>query len=234
MLAIEKLHIATSELDGLVGVHGPEIGFNQLAGKFEVENGIEFILELIDSAKEEVEATAFRRPDKQERYLRTLSDLRTNMLQTITKWAPNTKNLLVGHATIEKIGAIADAVSEASDAESANDLDRAEFAAETARLISIVQGWEMSDYAKRSLLNGLNLIANISSAESSALSDQVIRRRIKSLVASFAIEFATIDKDFETKWETIKRWARYGFRGSSVPLALTADVSAIAGMLPKP
>ena len=187
----------------------------------------------VDEALFEVENCLFTRAEKQQRYRHELLKFRGTVMEVFLKRDPNSTGPIFNEGMIERLGAIADAVSERIEFDP-DEIDRLEFAEKTAELIEEAKSWDMETYASRSLIMGLGLIAEITSTANTSVSDSEIRRRVSRIVAAFAVEFANMDKEFETRWETIKRWAKLGYKGSSVPLALTSDAAAVAGLLPKP
>ncbi|MEP2892569.1 hypothetical protein [Tateyamaria sp.] len=189
------------------------------------------LLNLLTDCIEEVSSCIFRREGRREHFIQSLVEIRDALLKSVSIGNDEMMSWVSG--AYPKVSVIAAAVSEAMDQE-VYELDREAFATHTDSLISDVNEWPISEYAKRSLLLSLSMIKKQALAEQIAFSDAELRRGIKSAVASFAIEFAELDKEFETRWEKVKRWAKYGFAGSSVPLGLTADATTIAGLLPKP
>lgn len=187
----------------------------------------------VDEAQFEVENCVFAKPEKQIRYRNELSTFRGTAMASFLKRDQNSVTAIFSDGAVERLGAIADAVSERLETDPA-DLDRIGFLEKTAELIEEVKAWDMDQYASRTLLMGLGLVAEVTSSSNTSTSDAEIRRRISRIVAAFAVEFSIMDKEFESRWETIKRWAKLGYKGSSVPLALTSDAAGVAGLLPKP
>jgi hypothetical protein len=233
MLNTEKLYAKTKE------IHRLSRGKN-LTGVFEAAFeresallGLEEFLVLIDEAKVEVETCSFSRPDKVSRYLNELSMFRATVLELLLQREKSSTGYFFNEGVVERIGAIADAVSEKITIDPA-PIDRVEFAAKTSELIKEAKKWKADSFETRALLLALGLILDTTNSTSVSSSDEEIRRRINRVVAAFAVEFASMDKEFETRWETIKRWARLGYKGASTPLGLASDASAVAGLLPKP
>ncbi|MCE8509893.1 hypothetical protein KBY28_15690 [Ruegeria pomeroyi] len=198
-----------------------------------LSNAVNSLIVYIDDARLEVESCNFSRTDKQLRYLQELSDLRGRTLERLVVREQGSAGPFYDDAAIERIGAIADATSERIDVEP-TPMDRGAFIKVTQELIQEVNTWDTRKYEVRSILLTLGLIAELASSSAVSVSDAEIRRRISRLVAGFAVDYSAMDKEFETKWEKIKRWARLGYKGASIPLGLTADASAVVGLLPKP
>ena len=188
---------------------------------------------MIDEARFEVESCVFVRDEKNIRYLQELSNFRAQTLERFITRDQTSTGPLFNDGAIERLGAIADSVGERIVEEPA-PLARKDFVTATERLIKEVKEWDIDEYASRSLLLGLGLIVEMANSKSVSVSDAEIRRRIQRVTASFAVEFAAMDKEFETRWEKVKRWARLGYRGASAPLGLTSDAASVAGLLPKP
>ena len=233
MLKSEELYETVKSIQTVSASKAVPEALVQVCGGSSVSIAADTFLSLIDDARNEVENCHFVKSGKQMRFLGELSSFRASVLDLFLRRDPQAKGKLFNEGAIERIGGIADAVSERIEVE-VKPIDRAEFAEVTQRLINEVSQWNLGQYASRSLLLGLELISQMLTSESVSITDADVRRRITRLVAAFAIEFAELDKEFETRWETIKRWARFGFRGASVPLALTSDAAGIAGLLPKP
>ncbi|MEO0670309.1 MAG: hypothetical protein AAFZ99_20510 [Pseudomonadota bacterium] len=217
----------------MVVSRNPESGLAALSMQSgESQTGAFFeLLELFADCVEEVNACQFRREGRRKSFAESLLKMRDTLLRAVHKGSSELDIWL--DAASSEVRNMAAAMSEAMDVQT-YDLDRPAFIAHTSELIEDVKKWDIDQFAKKSLLLSLDVVRKQSEAESISTTDVEIRRRIKMVVASFAIEFAEMDKEFESRWETLKRWARFGYGGASVPLGLTADASAVAGLLPKP
>ncbi len=138
----------------------------------------------------------------------------------------------IGMAIPDLLSQIGNTVSTAH-MDKAVSLDRKEFTIQTGDLIAAINESNLIGYAKKALLLKLNAIQRI--VQDTALySDSDIRRRVKSIVADFSAEFEKMDKEYEGIRQKIMRWAKATSRPGIVALALTADVSAVQGLLPPP
>lgn len=233
MLAVELLYEKMLLLNKASTSRKFEVAVYEVLEVKRVSHAANLLLCLIDDAKSEVEACQFKRPEKWDRYLKTLNELRGGLFEIMLLRDRTSIGPMFQDVTLERLLSISDAVSE-NLVSSSTSLDRAGFASQTLALIEEVKNWEVGDFERRSLILALQMIAQQAVSSDSHNSDQEIRRRIKSVVASFCVEFCGLDREFETKFETIKRWARLGYDGASTPLGLTSSAAKVAGLLPKP
>lgn len=233
MLAVERLYRDTQEILKQSKLKKLEEAFLSLKAGQSVLTKLLSFLSLIDEAVSEVEACQFRREEKQARFLLELTNFRAKLLERLLMRDRAAVSALFSDGDVERLGAISEAVTEVLD-DNCAEIDRANFAEETKNLIDEIRKWDIGDYGKRSLLLSLNMLISQSNAARTSFSDTQIRRRIKSVVADFAVEFVALDREFETRFEKIKRWARLGYVGSPTPLGLTLRASRVAGLLPKP
>ena len=232
MLCIEQLYEDTKKLLSLSKSKTPAELFAEIGSGITLK-GVQHFLSLIDDSIIEVEACQFKREDKGPRYISELQNFKATLLETMINRDRGSKGPLFSEGSVERIGGVCEAVTEALD-DNANKLDRSSFAEATRTLKDEIQNWKIGEFEKRSLLLSLNMLIAQSAASETSFSDNEIRRRVKLVVAGFAVEFSTLDKEFETWFEAIKRWARLGYQGSSVPLGITNDAIKIAGLLAGP
>ena len=233
MLSVEKFYEVLNQLQSSSAALPVNKALCEVMRDETTSTAATSLLQLMDEAIFEVENCNLGKVKKQVRFRETLTSFRGAMIESFLRREFTKVGTIFDQSEIEKIGAIADTVSELilGDVE---PLDRDEFSKKTLEMIAEVKAWGLEGYANRSLVLGLGLIAEISSSAATSVSDGEIRRRVTRLVAAFAVEFAHLDKDFESRWDKIRRWAKLGYQGSALPLALTADVATIAGLLPKP
>lgn len=196
------------------------------------DDGLLNMLSLISDAREEIVACQFRREGRRESFLNDLADIQKGFVRAIGAPSGSTLVRWIYRSTAQ-LKIICASVTEALDAD-VYELDRPAFIFHTQELIADVGEWQIDEYAKRNLLLSLQLVSQQAQAEAVATSDAEVRRRIKLIVAAFAVEFAELDKEFETRWEMIKRWARFGYKGAGVPLGLTVDASNVVALLEAP
>lgn len=223
MLSIERLYSVSGDLLKASRKTNVEGAFKSCFPDDNFAQSLNLMLGMIQDASTEVEACRFAREEKQLRYLIALQNFRTRMLEQMILRDRGTGGPFLNEGDVERLGAISDAVTEHINQE-VLVLDRGGFASATQDLINEVNAWDMDDFAKRSLLLSLSLIANQATATETSVSDAQIRRRIKALVAEFAVEFSILDKEFETWFEALKRWARLGYNGSPAALGITKEV----------
>jgi len=108
--------------------------------------------------------------------------------------------------------------------------DREKFRSDTMLVLEEIKESSLDEYPKRVLMSSLRMILRMTNEES-LYSEDYIRVRIKSVYADFCSEFENIDRDFETTREMLTRWARGALGIGAFALALTADVSEIAGAI---
>tara|TARA_R110002072_G_scaffold40393_7_gene114582 strand:- start:1322 stop:2023 length:702 start_codon:yes stop_codon:yes gene_type:complete len=232
MLCVEQLYQETKKLLLHSKSKSPAELFAEIGGGVTLE-GAQHFLSLIDDAIIEVEACQFKREDKGPRYISELQTFKAKLLETMINRDRGSKGPLFSEGSVERIGAICEAVTEALD-DTVAKLDRSGFSEATRALQDEIQNWNIGEYEKRSLLLSLNMLIAQSAASEASFSDNEIRRRVKLVVAGFAVEFSTLDREFETWFESIKRWAKLGYQGSSVPLGITNQSMKIAGLLTGP
>lgn len=142
------------------------------------------------------------------------------------------KNLFRPQDKIDVLDGYAAAVSDLNP-NSDEILDREQLLSDTSRILEQVNQSSLSDYAKKCLCLKLLAFTRIVQ-ECSFFSDDEIRRRIKTIYADFCAEFEKNDRQHEDVREALGRWARKFMVGGLFMLALTADVSEVAGLLEAP
>jgi len=232
MFAIEKLLDSLEELNRASKDVSIEAALVRVSESGECDESLSEMIAAFQDAREEIERTAFRRVQIRDRYLEDLALIQNGLLAAVIRRDKGTTGPLFNSALIEKIRGIADGIVEKSPGDPM-PIDRSSFLESTSETIKEIEEWGLAEYSRRSLLLQMNMMSAMINA-SRTYSDGQIRRRVKQIVADFAVEFATMDKEFESRWETIKRWAKTAFRGAPNMIGLTADVSEIAGLLPKP
>lgn len=234
MLAVERLEKALNDAS-VAASRTKSSGAVELiaaAVKRDGRDGVIELLNLMSDAIDEVTSCEFRREARKEQFISQILAMRDMFFSALLSGSQRELESWLRTAA-RQFQLISLAVTERIEVDTA-PLDRANFISKTSELIEEVKQWPIEDYAKRALVLSLSMISQQASVEGSSFTDHELRRRVKTIVASFALEFSVMDKEFETRWEMIKRWAAFGFRGSAVPLGLTADASQIAGLLPKP
>lgn len=141
-------------------------------------------------------------------------------------------NALGGAHIIDTIEFIGDTV-ESLRLEPGGAIDRDMLTRQTEDLLSALQGAGLPHYATRVLQLKLMSVHRVL-AESQIYSDGDLRRRVKSVFADYCAEFNRFDDQFSTFSEKMYRWAKTAGGVGVFALALTADASSIAGLLPPP
>ncbi|WP_342070967.1 hypothetical protein [Yoonia algicola] len=122
---------------------------------------------------------------------------------------------------------------EASSKVQNSPVDRGELQTSTLALMGEIRQSDLPEYAKDVLLLKMSALQKIL-VECDFYTDNEIRRRVKIIYADFCGEFRNHDKKHEKVEEMLLRWAK-GAAGVGVfALALTADVTEIAGLLAPP
>lgn len=112
-------------------------------------------------------------------------------------------------------------------------IDRKNLREQTDLLIQEVQDSELPSYARTVLLIKLNALSRIL-LDCGTFPDGEIRRRVKGIYADYCGEFRRHDREHEMMGEKIFRWARNASGVGIFALALTADATAVAGLLEAP
>ena len=228
MFSIEQLYAICYDLNDLSG----KVHLESALLNIELPNddAIGTILNLIEESRFEVEACNFRREEKSARYLDDLRVFRANLMRRIIRRDRGEVGQLFTEGALERLNAISDAVTENLEAEP-KPIGREMFSEATTVLLKEVQGWQMDEFAKRSLLLSIGLVNSQLNVVQTSVSDTDIRRRVCAIVAAFSTEFSLVEKEYQTWFETISRWAKLGYEGAPKPLGLTWEVMKA---LPKP
>lgn len=112
-------------------------------------------------------------------------------------------------------------------------LDRKDFSLRTLEQIEIIRRSTLDQYSKDSLILKLNAINRVVN-ECAYMTDDQIRLRVKAIVADFHSSFSKHDKNYESTSETLTRWAKQIMRPGVFALAITADITSVAGLLEGP
>ena len=109
-------------------------------------------------------------------------------------------------------------------------LDKDGLLISTRNLVDDVRASPIPEYAKRVLELKLSALSRIL-VECDHYSDDEIRRRVKAIYADFCAEFDMHDKAVMPLREKMKCWAVGVSKPGVLALALSADVSGVAGFL---
>lgn len=234
MLKTEQLAETVREIQRLTAAYPLSQALERLFDEVEdARRGAEMVFAIIDEAIAEVEGCSFTRLSTQRRFLDELSSFKGLFLECCVIRAPSSIGRLFEVDLVPRLEGIADTVGELVS-QDPKPLDRAGFREQTASLIGEVQNSEMQENPKRALLLSLSMIEQMVSVSETSVSDLEIRRKVCRVVANFAMEFALLDREFETLGDKIRRWASWGYKNSSEILSLTANASTVAGLLPAP
>lgn len=134
--------------------------------------------------------------------------------------------------TVEFLVAYANAVSAHLD-DSVQEMDRSAFNATTDDLIGFLRNSNFPAQAREAMILKLNAVSRLSRA-CAFLPDDDIRRRVKAVYADFCAEFDRLDRKHAEVFERVTSWAKAGAKVGIFALALTSDVSQVAGLIEGP
>ncbi len=112
-------------------------------------------------------------------------------------------------------------------------LNRPGFVKETLTLCEEIKESNIPDYAKKVAVLKIEALIRVVS-EGSTCSDDDIRLRVKAVFADFCAEFDRFDKQHAELLDSVKAWAKRAAGVGVFALALSADVSEVAGLLTGP
>lgn len=191
------------------------------------------IVSLGEETRSELSKVSFATEERRGDMIDRVEVSQRALLNALTaRGSGHTNGPLLNDAQIERLRGVVEQIEEKgisnSPIPSRDDMMR-----ETEALIAEVKKWEMDDYAKTTLLIQLNSIERIIQ-KADIYSAAELRAKVKSVIADFAAEFSSHDKDYQTRMERLVSWARKGFFPGSVMLALTADTSAVIALIAGP
>lgn len=188
---------------------------------------------LFSEANDEVSRTHFRSKQQQEVLLSRLSECRDIVLNAlVSRGGGNTQGKFVPDLLLEKLQNIAEQLEE-KDVAVVALVDRKQMILSTEEMIEDINRWNISEYARKSLVIKMNAIQRIIQASSNP-SPSEIRLRVKEIIADFNTEFTNMDKEQRTMLEAITKWGKGLFVGGVFVLGLTSDISSVAGLLMPP
>lgn len=203
------------------------------APNLDIAGVIARISSLSNQTTEELERARFTSDDRRSDMLGRVALVEKSVINALAgRGGANATGPLISEVTIEKLRGVVEQVEE-KEITSVPSASREDMMLETEILIKEVKGWELEDYAKKTLLLQLESIQRIIQA-SDHYSSSDLRGRVKSVIADFAAEFAVHDKQHQRQLERIIGWAKRGFFAGTNILGLTADASSVAGLLPPP
>jgi hypothetical protein len=192
---------------------------------------VEALIQLGDDAIEEVERAEFRDSTRQMKHVKFIRDIRNRVIDRLVRQGQSTTTLL--NATeFASLDGIVDQIAEKGVASSGIS-NRAEIISATESLIEDTKKADVDDYTRKALLIKLHSFQRVVQA-ADLYSDSQLRSRIKSIVADFAAEFATMDKRHRPFFERVVQWGRSSLRASGGAIGLIADGTTVAGLLGPP
>lgn len=108
-----------------------------------------------------------------------------------------------------------------------------EFTVATEELIADLDSLEIEQYVKETLKIELRAVLR-TVCVGRQYSSELARKRIKAIYADFREEFEYYDRDFEKLDRRLKRWMQKALGGGARVLGITADVTAVVGLLSPP
>ncbi len=184
--------------------------------------------------RDEIYSAGFKNPNRHDELTVRLRQIEKSILNELSKRGGNngTTGSIINEASLERALSIAEQVENA-ETSSLSHLSREEQIASTETFIAAVKEWDIEEYAKTALLLKLNGVSRVIQA-ADVYSESELRYRVKAIIADFATEFSNMDKKHRTFFEEIELWARRGFFAGTTVLGLTADTSAVVGLLAPP
>jgi hypothetical protein len=173
------------------------------------------------------------RPEKIQTMAAQITQIRNRFLTTMNLSSvaefDGNMQLETSYHLIDAFGSAIEASQDFGD----SDLDRTVLLESTTVLLKQVSASKLPDYAKKVLELKLHSLTRLVS-ECTYLSDEDVRRRVKSIYADFCSDFCRHDIIYEDLGEKILRWGRNIMSPGIFMLSLTSDVAGVAGLLEGP
>lgn len=147
-----------------------------------------------------------------------------------SKAAGEAKQTMQAQRSMEFLNSLGDTIA-TTPRQACEEINREELAEATGDLIQWIQrSEELTDIEKKSLTLKLTAVRRIVQ-ECAHITDEEIRKKVKSVFAECAADFVKFDKKYETTCEKMLNWVKFTSKGGFFALAITADASAVAGLL---
>lgn len=186
---------------------------------------------LVAATKEEILRVSFKNEERNTELISRLDAIVRAVVNTISARGSTTSGPIVNAEQMAHLQSIAEQL-ENMEVETV-PIDRPHMVMETEKLIADVKQWGLRSYAEKTMLMQLKYLVRIIQ-EADSYSDAELRVRVKSIIADFAAEFTAMDKQYETFMERVVRWGRVTAFAGTALLGLTADATAVAGLLTGP
>lgn len=194
---------------------------------------IELLTKFFREANNEIATASFKSEQQRDAlFLRLLECKRIVLNSLVSRGGESGQGKFVQDIILERLQHIAEQLEE-KDVVTVRLADRKQMILSTEEMIESINGWNIPDYAKKSLTLKMNAIQRIIQASSDP-SPSEIRLRVKEIIADFNVEFSNMDKEYRTMSEAITKWGKSLFAGGVFMIGLTADLSSVAGLLMPP
>lgn len=188
---------------------------------------------IVADCRDEILRSRFKDEGHSETLISRLNGIQSITLNALsTRGKAGTTGPLVEETTLAYALGIAEQIENGTSV-SVVTTTREEMVSLTEALVAEVKGWDMGEYAKKTLLIQLNNIIRIIQT-ADTYSDSELRFRVKAIIADFATEFVSMDKNYQSKLEILVRWGRATVFAGTTFLGLTSDAAAVAGLLSPP
>lgn len=186
---------------------------------------------LVEATKSEILRSSFRNEERNTELITRLDGIVRVILNTVSGRGSGSTGPIANAEQLAHLQSIAEQLENLGLETKA--IDRPQMVRETEQLIAEVKQWGLHSYAEKTMLMQLKNIVRIIQ-EADSYTDAELRLRVKSIIADFAAEFTAMDKQYETNMERLVRWGRVTAFAGTALLGLTADASAVAGLLTGP
>lgn len=231
--AARRFQLFVEELNRNFKHTSTDVALGKMQPGLDFASAVSRIAALRREASEELYRADFVREERREEFLICIEKIEKQLLNGICRRG-STSSLgpLLSDVHLEQLKSVADQMEEKAISKDTPP-DRSDMMRETEALIAEIKTWNLDEYAQKTLLIQLNSIERIIQ-KADFYSSAELRIKVKCVIADFAIEFAAHDNAYQTHMERLNLWARKGFFAGSILLGLTADVSAVVALLPKP